>query len=131
MKKVKVVKVQADRKGEWPKDRYLDMRDNPDHPRELSSIGWVFEFAGKFCGDNAHPRLKGQTHYCRWLMASWTCNEGQQVKQAFLDRCHKEGVTFVHLFRCKPPMSTMQVRRCEEFNAKMLAERAGQAVEAA
>jgi hypothetical protein len=118
----KVVKATSEQRAQWPLDPFLDMRDNPDHPADLSSLGWVFEFAGKFCGDNVHPSLKGQTHYCRWLMASWSCHEGKAVKQAFLDRCKKEGVTFVLLFKQMPPMSTMQVRQCEEFNAKMSKE---------
>ncbi len=122
MSKVKVQKVPKDRLGEWPADPYVHMRDNPDHPADLSTVGWVFEFEGNFHHDNARKDLKGQTLFCRWLMASWTCHEGSAVKEAFLKRCHKEGVTFVYLYKCKPPMSMRQLRMCEDINARHKAE---------
>lgn len=124
MAKVKVEKVPASRLGEWPADPYIDMRDNPEAPGDLSTLGWVFEFRGNFYGDKVHPILKKKKHYCRWLMPSQTCHEVQAVKEAFLKRCRSEGVTFVYLFKTIPPPSTMQVRQIEEFNAKLIAERA-------
>lgn len=126
MSKLKVEKVPVDRMGEWPLDRFIDMRDNPERPADFSTVGWTFEFRGNFYGDNAHPDLKNKKHYCRWLMPSQTCHEGVKVRKVFIDRCHKEGVTFVYLFKQISPPSTADVRQIEEFNAKLVADR-GQA----
>lgn len=121
--KIKVEKVSAGRMGEWPSEPYIDMRDEPDGPADFSTIGWVFEFRGNFYGASAHPQLKNQRHYCRWLIPSQSCYEVEAVKEVFLKRCRAEGVTFVYLFKTIPPPSTAQVRQVEEFNAKLEAER--------
>ncbi len=122
MKNPIIKKIPADRLGEWPSKSWeIDMRDDPEGPDDPSAKGWVFDILAKF-GKTAPSAIQGP-QYCRWFFDGFKRHEAGAVKAAFINRCHKEGVTFIFIFRTIKPMSTDMVRMIEEFNASLKSQR--------
>lgn len=119
--KPKVVKVPKDKMHLWPRVMLVSLAECP----EFDDYGaWVFLFEATY-GKDAGSRLIGKKVFLQWCIRGRTRHQAECAKAAFLQRAEQQGIRFIYLFECQPPPLAETVRFIKEFNAKLLAERAG------
>ena len=122
--KPKVVKVPKDKMHLWPRVMLVSLAECPEYD---DYDVWVFLFEATY-GEDAGPRLQGKKVFLQWCIRGHTRHQREYVKADFLRRAEQQGIRFIYLFECQPPPLAETVRFINEFNAKLLAERAGDQV---
>ncbi len=119
--KPKVVKVPKDKMHLWPRVMLVSLAECP----EYDDYGaWVFLFEATY-GNDAGLRLVGKKKFLQWCIRGHTRHQVECAKAKFLQRAEQQGIRFIYLFECQQPPLAETVRFINEFNAKLLAERAG------